>query len=92
MLPSSDQVYKAVVSLTAVAASYMVYIHAPNTYASDGRSGVALLILIAVSIVAMVALFGFLTLQVQSELEEEKKGHAGKIAELDSAAESKKQS
>lgn len=92
MLPSGDKICKAVVLLTAATACSVVYITAPDTYAADGRAGVALLILIAVSIVAMVAFLGFLTLEVQSELEEEKKRRAENASEAGSTVESKKHS
>lgn len=92
MLSSGEKIFRAVVLLTATAVSCFVYIAAPDTYAADGRSGVALLILIAMSIVALVALFGFLTLQVYFELEEEKDRSAENVSEKGSAMESKKQS
>lgn len=90
MQRTSDYIYKAVILATTIAACWWVYVTAPSVYISDGRSGVALTILIATSVVAMIALFGFLSLEVLSELEPDKKRNNPSFGTTNSEALSKK--
>lgn len=63
--------YQGTVAATAIGAFYWMQAVLPSVLEEDGRSGVALIVLIAVAAVSFIAIIGFIFLQVFSELYEE---------------------
>lgn len=71
MSSSSWNIYRAVLLTTTALVSYVTYTTLPDVYAADGRSGAMIILLIAASVIGLIAFLGFITLEVQSELERE---------------------
>lgn len=74
--------------LTTSACVYWGSIALPNAYKTDGRSGALLMALVVFSILAMVALIGFIVVELSDELAADKKRRDG---ETDTSTEKEKE-
>lgn len=70
-MQSQRLVYYAAVVVLTLRAAHWVHIHSADALRDHGAMGVALLLLVAVSFVAIFALIGFLVLQTLQALREQ---------------------